>query len=126
MAKNKDKQEFQQEFHRRIPFFSAESTEVCNFVDDATFFTYDKDFKTLINRLEHDSHLAIEWFESNYIKLNQDKLLVSGYKHENIWARIGEVKIWETSKQKVLGVVIDRDLNFNECISSLCNQDYQI
>ena len=76
--------------------------------------------------MEHDSHLAIEWFESNYIKLNQDKLLVSGYKHENIWARIGEVKIWETSKQKVLGVVIDRDLNFNECISSLCNQDYQI
>ena len=49
---------------------------------------------TLISRLEHDSHLAIEWFESNYMKLNQDKchLLVSGYKNENIWARIGELK----------------------------------
>ena len=22
--------------------------------------------------------------------------LVSGYKHENIWTRIGEVKIWES------------------------------
>ena len=95
-------------------FYLAESTEVCNFADDTTFFACDKDLKTLISRLEHDSHLAIEWFESNYMKLNQDKchLLVSGYKHENIWARIGEVKIWESSKQKLLGVVIDRDLSF--------------
>ena len=96
-------------------FYLAESTEVWNFADDATFFACNKDLKTLISRLEHDSHLAIEWFQSNYMKLNQDKchLLVSGYKHENIWARIGEVKIWESSKQKLLGVVIDRDLNFN-------------
>ena len=58
------------------------------------------------------------------MKLNQDKchLLVSGYKHENIWARIGEVKIWESSKQKLLGVVIDRDLSFNEYVSSLCKK----
>ena len=47
-------------------------------------FAYDKDLKTLISRLEHGSHIASEWFESNYMKLNQDKchLLVSGYKHE--------------------------------------------
>ena len=48
--------------------------------------------------------------------------LVSGYKHENIWARIGQVKIWESSKQKLLGVVIDRDLSFNEYVSSLCKK----
>ena len=48
--------------------------------------------------------IAIEWFESNYMKLNQDKrhLLVSGYKHENISAQIDEVQIWESSKQKLL------------------------
>ena len=51
---------------------------------------------TLISRLEHDNQLATEWFESNYMKLNQGKchLLVSGYKHGNIWVRIGAVKIW--------------------------------
>ena len=81
-------------------FYLVESTEVCNFADDTTFFVCDKDLKTLISRLEHDSHLAIKWFESNYVKLNQDKyhLLVSGYKHENTRARIDEVKIWESSK----------------------------
>ena len=74
--------------------------------------------KTLICRLQHDSHLANEWFESNYIKLNQ----VSGYKHKNIWARTGEVEIWESSKQKLLRVVIDREFNFNEYVSSHCEK----
>ena len=83
-----------------IYFFLAESTEVCNFADETIFFPCYKDLKTLISRFKHDSHLAIEWFESNYMKVNQDKsyLLFSGYKHENIWARIGEIGIWESSK----------------------------
>ena len=37
--------------------------------------------------------------------------IVSGYKHGNILAQTGEVKIWESSKQKLLGVVIDGDLS---------------
>ena len=32
-------------------FYLAESTEVCNFADDTTFFAWDKDLKTLISRL---------------------------------------------------------------------------
>ena len=55
------------------------------------------------------------------MKLNQDKchLLVSGYKNGNVWASIGSKKIWESSKQKLLGLDIDRNLNFNEHVSSL-------
>ena len=80
--------------------------------------------KTLISTLEHDNHLAIEWFKSNYMKLNQDKchLLVTGYKYENIWIQTGEVKIQESSKQKLLGVAMDRNLSFNEYVSSLCKK----
>ena len=33
-------------------------------------------------------------------------------KHENIWAQIAGVKVWESSKQKLLVVVIDRDYRF--------------
>ena len=86
-------------------FYLAKSTEICSFAYNTTFFACANDLKTLISRFQHDSHLAVEWFESNYMKLNQDKchILVSGYKHKNIWARIGE-------KQKFLGVVIARDL----------------
>ena len=36
--------------------------------------------------------LASEWFENDHMKLNQKKchLLVSGHRHENTWARIGQ------------------------------------
>ena len=49
----------------------------------------------LINRLEHDTALAVEWFENNFMKLNQDKchLLVPGHKQETFWANIGETKL---------------------------------
>ena len=76
-------------------FYLAESIEACNFAYNTTFFACDKDLKTLISRLEHNSHLAIEWFENNYMKLIGGKfyLLISGYKHEKIWVRTDEVKI---------------------------------
>ena len=52
------------------------------------------------------------------MKLNQDKchLLVSAYKHENVWAKIGDEINWESNKQKLLGLQIDRSLNFGECV----------
>ena len=73
------------------------STEVCNFADNTTFYACDKDLNHLINRLEHHSFLAIEWFENNSMKLNDDKchLLISGHKFENVLAQIGNAKICE-------------------------------
>ena len=105
-------------------FYLSECTEVCHFAEEKTFYACDKDFHSLINRLEHNCLLAIEWFGNNHMKLNQEKchLLVSVYKHENIWARIGQTKIWESRKQKLLGVEIDSNLNFDLCVSSLCKK----
>ena len=89
-------------------------TNVCNYADDATFHACDSDLESLIQRLEHDSMLATEWFESNYMRLNDDKchLLLSSYKHEVMWTNIGQSQIWESKEQKLLGVIIDRDMKF--------------
>ena len=54
-------------------FWINEHTDVCNFEDDTTFYVCDDDLKSFVNRLEHDSFLAIEWFQANYMKLNTDK-----------------------------------------------------
>ena len=53
---------------------------------------------------------------------NKDKrhLLVAGQKHKRIWAKIAEVKILESNKQKQLGVQTDEKLSFAEHISNLC------
>ena len=102
-------------------FYLTELTELCNFGDDTAFFLW-QDLNFLTKRLELDRLPAIEWFENNNMKLNQDKchLLISGYKHENIWTQIGDEIIWENNKQKLLGLQINRSLSFNEYVSSLC------
>ena len=50
------------------------------------------------------------------MKLNQDKchLLVPGHKYENIFENIGQSLIWESPKEELLGLDIDKDLKFNE------------
>ena len=98
-----------------IYFFLTENTDVCN---------YAKDLQNLISKLENDSVLAVEWFECNYMKLNQDKchLLISGHKYESVWANIGSCKIWESNDQKLLGVNIDRNLKFNHYILKQCKK----
>ena len=81
-----------------------------------------KELNVLINRLQLDTSLAVEWFETNFMKLNQDKchLLVSGHKHKTV--KIGETKIWESNKQKLLGAVIDRNMNFDENVFDFCKK----
>ena len=98
--------------------------EACNFADDTTFYAYGKDLNIFINRLEHNTALPFVWFENNFMKLNQDKchLLVSGHKHETVQAKRGETKIWESNKQKLLCVVLDRNLNFDEYVFDLCKK----
>ena len=65
-------------------FFSTESTNVCNYADDTTFHACDMDLENFARRLEHGSMVPIEWFEINYIKLNQNKcnFILSGHKYE--------------------------------------------
>lgn len=103
-------------------FWLNDQTDVCNYADDTTFHACDQDLGSLLQRLEHDSLLAIEWFESNYMKLNGDKchLLISGYKHQSHWAMVGKDKIWESPHEKLLGITIDKDLKFNLHISNIC------
>ena len=97
---------------------------VCNYADDTTFYACDSDICNLIKRLEHDSSSAFEWFQSNYMKLNEDKchFIIPGYKHEIMFASIGESRIWEKGQQKLLGVIVDKNLKFKELILKQCTK----
>ena len=98
-------------------------TDVCNYADDITFHACDLDFKSFITRLGHDTILAIEWCELTYMMLKQNKchFLFSRHKYETMFVNVGERKIWE-SKQNLLGVLIDRDLKFDENVLSQCKK----
>ena len=41
---------------------------------------------------------------------------------KNVWAQIGNAKIWESKTKRLLGVKIDRTLNFDKHVRSLCKK----
>ena len=104
--------------------FFLKDVGICNFGDGTTTYISDESLENVLKSLEKNSMLAISWFENSYMKLNTDKcrLIVSDYKHEQIWANIGKDIIWESNNIKLLGVTIDRDRKFDEHVLKLCSQ----
>ena len=76
-------------------FFILKDTDVSNFTDDTSPHACDISLDELLMCLEHDSALAVCWFESNYMKLNTDKchLIIFGNKHGSLWADIGNDRV---------------------------------
>ena len=58
-------------------FYLADFMVVCNFADDTIFHAGDNDLNTG-EEINHETFLAIEWFETNNMKLNKNKC------HENV------------------------------------------
>ena len=56
--------------------------------------------------------------------MNNDKchFLISGNVNEHIWIKAGDELIWESSEEKLLGVTIDKNLNFNSHLAKLCKK----
>ena len=80
------------------------------------------ELKVVLGKLENCRELAIAWFKSNYMKLNEEKceLLVCGYRFGQLWIKIGDNKTWEKSLVKFFGVTIDNELKFDKYIAEIC------
>ena len=102
-------------------FFTLKGVDICNFADDTTPYVCDSNLKTALERLEHNSELAIAWFETNYMKLNTDKchLLRSGNKNEHMWAKLDRDIVWESNDVRLLGITLDNSLKFDKHVSNI-------
>ena len=105
-------------------FYLFIDTQVCNIADDSTPYACDANLKILLQNIESDVASAIMWFDANYMLLNQPKchFLTSSTSPEQLWIQVGEQVIWESMKEKLLGVTIDKNLLFNHHVQILCNK----
>ena len=105
-------------------FYQFVNTSVCNFADDNTPNFCDIDLVSLLTNLENDELSAIIWFEENYIQLNSTicHVLFMGNTPEYLWAKVGKNQIWESQQEKLLGVIIDKNLKFNEHLKFICKK----
>ena len=66
----------------------------------------------------------IDWFDSNFLHANPNKfqaIIFVNNKPESI-KRSANINVQTTNVIKLLGVYIDKELNFNYHISGLCNK----
>ena len=106
--------------------FNDSDSHVCNFADDTTLTACCVELKDLLRKLEEDTLTAIIWFENNYMKLNQSKchFITCGVPctPELLWLKVGDELIWESKSEKLLGVTVDKKLEFNAHLRILCKK----
>ena len=97
--------------------------DVCNFADDTTLYACDTKLENILNQLEDNALTAIVWFENNYMKLNESKchFLTSG-SSEHLWIKVGHERIWESQYEKLLGIMVDKNLSFESHLKTLCKK----
>ena len=105
-------------------FYVFLNSHVCNFADDTSLSDCDISLEDLLRDLENDTLSAIMWFENNYMKLNHGKchFVISGNINEHLWIKVGDEMIWESADEKLLGMIIDKRLNFNKHLTLLCKK----
>ena len=94
-----------------------------NFADDNTPQTTEETIDILLLNLQKEISVLTKWFKDNYFCMYADKchLLVCNYDKDV--SLIVESEIIDCSNSaKLLGITIDKKLNFNEHHSKICKK----
>ena len=107
-------------------FYFLEKCDLYNYADDNSVTNSAPDLNDVIRSLRLDCRNAIQWFIENGMQANPEKfqfMLESPQIANPISIDLGEnVTITSEPHVKVLGVIIDRNLNFSEQISASCKK----
>ena len=112
-------------------FFFLDKTKIANFADDNTTYAIENDIMVLLNTLESETINVLDWFQINEMKPNQGKchLLIADINHRyyssNSYIYLDNAFVEDEKSVKLLGVIIDQNLDFEEYITSLLKKGNQ-
>ena len=108
-------------------FYFITVCQLYNYADDNTFTCYDVEPNIIVDKLQRETSIAIQWFEDkNFMKANPEKFKVM-FLHpprspDNfpVCLNINGFKIDRHNVTKLLGVSIDDKLRFDKYINDIC------
>ena len=105
-----------------IYYFILED-RIAKYVDDTTPYTIKDEYAELIDSLQLESNILLDWFKNPFFKLTADKckLLVAN-KQDDLAIYIEKESAIREQSVKLLVIKIDNKLTFNEYISNLCKK----
>ena len=95
---------------------------IANYIDDKTPFVSGDTPLNVITSLENVAEKLFEWFTNNHMKANHDKchLLMSTLTPISI--KVKDYIIKNSDNEKLLGVTVDANLNFNCHLENILNK----
>ena len=107
-------------------FLFTDKSNIINYADDNTTYACEEDIDAVINKLEDDSKVLLQWFSNNAFKANPDKFhLLLSNKNLDFKININNNEIFNSENEKLLGITIDNKLSFNNHVTNLCKKATQ-
>ena len=106
-------------------FLTLKDTAFASYADDNTPYTTGKNINDVIINLEKAGENMFKWFTDNQMKANADKchLILNCSDQQKI--KINGEYIKSSDCEKLLGIKIDKSLNFNKHVEGLCQKASQ-
>ena len=104
-------------------FFFIEKSEICNFADDNTLYSCDKNLLHIKENLTFDMKNILLWFRKNLLKANAGKfqfMILNRKNHRRHRMVINSNSSKEINEVIFLGITIDKELVFKKHIENLC------
>jgi hypothetical protein len=101
---------------------------IFNYADDNSLSAANENLDMAIDHLINDTNIAIQWFESNFMKINPEKfqiMFLCPFDNNDIPSEViinDTCKIKPSSEVQLLGIKIDNKMRFDEHVRLLCKK----
>ena len=106
-------------------FLFTYNVDIANYADDTTPYSCNLNTELVIKELENVSINMLNWFKCNKMKANPDKYHFLCTDNNALQINIGDLKIYSTTSEKLLGITIDSKLSFEQHVNNLCDKTSQ-
>ena len=105
-------------------FFFIKEPELPNFANDNSIYTGSKDLTEILEVLQYECEIAINWFNNMIVNPDEFQLTIISSKKDLSRAalNINSVELTMESSVKLLGIEIDNKPNFAKHISNICKK----
>ena len=101
-------------------FYECKDSSVASYADDTTPYSCVTDILSVALELQASATKLSLWFKNNHLKVNPGKyqILLSCKKPEIV--SVDDISITASSHKKLIGVIIDSELKFENHITEIC------
>ena len=103
-------------------FLIMDNIDFASYADDNTPYTTGDSIEEVIQKLENASKALFQWFSDNQMKANPDKCHFLCSSKIDVSLSVENQNIQSSKCEKLLGVKLDSNLNFNSHIHEICQK----